>query len=311
MPSFDCNKAINKVENAICSTNALANLDYSLATLYKQILEKTDDKEAVIEKQRAWLLRRNRSCERSTDIVKCLSDKYSERITEIRSDPLMSVAPLEDNNFPLTSVNERNKANFELLSLFLDENNFKNLYGIKNTKINLVNDKLILDYVLYFDNNLSNEIISSLIKVLDQISISKEERTFNNERVKINKDLLKNNKVFSEPYCYHSSSDPRGPIDLNTICIPLNVSKFIVYELDENYCHKLYDKIYKINDSYIHNFNNYLVIAFEILSKNKIIDKKTDKINIFNFLYGFKNSSDYCRFYIFPYISTPSSSQFF
>jgi uncharacterized protein len=108
MPSFDCNKAINKVEKAICSNTSLANLDYKLATIYKEIREQKADKETFIKKQRAWLLKRNRSCERSTDIINCLHDIYTKRITEITSDPLISAAPFEDHHFTDNSFPDNN-----------------------------------------------------------------------------------------------------------------------------------------------------------------------------------------------------------
>ena len=42
-PSFDCNKAVNAVEKAICADNFLSELDKNLAQVYKIAFEILDD----------------------------------------------------------------------------------------------------------------------------------------------------------------------------------------------------------------------------------------------------------------------------
>ncbi|MER1930744.1 lysozyme inhibitor LprI family protein, partial [Proteus mirabilis] len=48
--SFDCSKAKTSIEEMICKTEVLSNLDSSMASLYK---EKKDSK--LIELQKVWL----------------------------------------------------------------------------------------------------------------------------------------------------------------------------------------------------------------------------------------------------------------
>ncbi|MDR0666923.1 MAG: lysozyme inhibitor LprI family protein [Campylobacteraceae bacterium] len=59
--SFDCKKATTEVEKLICSNEELSQLDDELNKAYKEILNKTDNKEALIKEQRAWIKERN-SC---------------------------------------------------------------------------------------------------------------------------------------------------------------------------------------------------------------------------------------------------------
>ncbi|MER1774784.1 lysozyme inhibitor LprI family protein, partial [Proteus mirabilis] len=69
--SFDCSKAKTSIEEMICKTEVLSNLDSSMASLYK---EKKDSK--LIELQKVWLSNvRNKAT-----TVDELTVLYSERI---------------------------------------------------------------------------------------------------------------------------------------------------------------------------------------------------------------------------------------
>jgi uncharacterized protein YecT (DUF1311 family) len=74
-PSFDCSKASTIQEKLICSDEELAMFDAELSELYKQCLERLEDKESLKENQRNWLRFRNQ-CENK----ECLFGAYQEQI---------------------------------------------------------------------------------------------------------------------------------------------------------------------------------------------------------------------------------------
>jgi formylglycine-generating enzyme required for sulfatase activity/uncharacterized protein YecT (DUF1311 family) len=81
-PSFDCAKASNPVEHAICADPVLAELDATLAARYKQALGATSNKEALKSTQRQWLKQRNGQCANAPDISQCLQRQYRERLSQ-------------------------------------------------------------------------------------------------------------------------------------------------------------------------------------------------------------------------------------
>ena len=81
-PSFDCSQAGNKVEQLVCSTNSLAELDNQMARIYQTALENFPeaDRPALHKSQQGWLRKRN-TCETSADAVQCVQLAYASRIT--------------------------------------------------------------------------------------------------------------------------------------------------------------------------------------------------------------------------------------
>ncbi len=79
-PSFDCNKAVNAVEKAICADNFLSELDKNLAQIYKTAFEILDDsqKQKVKNEQLSWLKNRNKEQD-----FEYLAENYVDRILEI------------------------------------------------------------------------------------------------------------------------------------------------------------------------------------------------------------------------------------
>lgn len=77
-PSFDCSKASTAVEQSICSSRQLSELDESLAAAYRKATA-AGNSEAVTNRQREWLRNERNKCQ---DIA-CISNAYTKRIAEL------------------------------------------------------------------------------------------------------------------------------------------------------------------------------------------------------------------------------------
>ena len=75
--SFDCKKAGNNIERAICQDPEISMLDEELSKVYKIVRMKEKE---VVKEQRAWLKIRNKCADSA-----CLKRIYSERIAELVS----------------------------------------------------------------------------------------------------------------------------------------------------------------------------------------------------------------------------------
>lgn len=120
--SFDCDKASNSIETAICEDSALSSLDEELATTYAQVLAQADTASRVQlkTKQRQWITQvRNRCSD-----TECLSNAYRQRIDELgigsdksassphQTEPPTTSAPLFAANAPQkTSPNQPSEDN--------------------------------------------------------------------------------------------------------------------------------------------------------------------------------------------------------
>lgn len=86
--SFDCKKAVSKVEQAICADARLSKMDKELAGAYQAALKQPGNQSSYLKKsQIAWLKERN-SCESDTsgmykNLKSCLTDYYDSRIVEL------------------------------------------------------------------------------------------------------------------------------------------------------------------------------------------------------------------------------------
>ncbi len=80
--SFDCRKAISRLENLICSDTNLASLDKALNDAYSSRIESASeiDKEMLRESQQEWVKTVLNECQ----IVTCAVDAYTARINEFR-----------------------------------------------------------------------------------------------------------------------------------------------------------------------------------------------------------------------------------
>lgn len=78
--SFDCGKAVSKIEKLICGNDELSKLDETLSKTYRQAHARSgDDKPQVIEEQRQWLKITHMSCKDAA----CLKELYAKRIHEL------------------------------------------------------------------------------------------------------------------------------------------------------------------------------------------------------------------------------------
>jgi len=85
--SYDCTKAKEEHEQAICYVPELAKLDVQLDAIYKERLAKSSasEKSELVEKQRDWIAARNKKCTIYKWWVECLQEEYTNRIATLES----------------------------------------------------------------------------------------------------------------------------------------------------------------------------------------------------------------------------------
>ena len=89
-PSFDCAKASNGAERAICKDPAMAKADRELSGVYSALLAKLTGpaKESLEKSQVRWIVGRNRACVPNDDpdvIARCLTTRYANRIADLKA----------------------------------------------------------------------------------------------------------------------------------------------------------------------------------------------------------------------------------
>lgn len=89
-PSFDCAKASNASERAVCKSPDLAKVDRELAGLYAALLGRLTGpaKESLEKSQVRWIVGRNRACQPNEDsdvIERCLTTRYADRIADLKA----------------------------------------------------------------------------------------------------------------------------------------------------------------------------------------------------------------------------------
>jgi uncharacterized protein len=82
--SFDCSKASNWFEKAICRYPNLSRLDDNLSKTYKFALKYSKNQESLRKEQRQWL-RELRETRKSSEISVC-EDLFAERIEQLRTE---------------------------------------------------------------------------------------------------------------------------------------------------------------------------------------------------------------------------------
>lgn len=81
-PSFDCAKAANDAEKAVCGDARLSALDRELAALYRAAQTGPGELDVAAE-QRGWIKGRD-ACWQAVDANRCLLESYQTRIVELR-----------------------------------------------------------------------------------------------------------------------------------------------------------------------------------------------------------------------------------
>ncbi|WP_380055102.1 SH3 domain-containing protein [Falsihalocynthiibacter sp. SS001] len=88
-PAFDCGKASNSAEEAVCSDPNLARLDVELARLYDLARHgKNTGKDRLAElraMQRGWIKGRDECWKSSDDLNTCIAKSYVQRIDDLRT----------------------------------------------------------------------------------------------------------------------------------------------------------------------------------------------------------------------------------
>jgi uncharacterized protein YecT (DUF1311 family) len=84
--SYDCAKAQNEVDLAICYVQPLAQFDIELNAAYTALAKQLspDARQALIHEQRDWLAKRDHDCVIYKWWVGCLTDMYTARISELK-----------------------------------------------------------------------------------------------------------------------------------------------------------------------------------------------------------------------------------
>lgn len=78
--SFDCDKAITKVENLICADAGISKLDEDLTVAYKAALQDEKQVNSIRQAQKQWMKERN-GC---ADTV-CVKSAYATRLSSLKS----------------------------------------------------------------------------------------------------------------------------------------------------------------------------------------------------------------------------------
>jgi uncharacterized protein len=83
--SFTCNAHSGQAEKLICSNPELAELDVSLANLYRVLMKSLPhaEQQALKTEQRGWIEGRN-ACSKAADPKVCLKEEYHARINELK-----------------------------------------------------------------------------------------------------------------------------------------------------------------------------------------------------------------------------------
>ena len=84
--SYDCAKATEEIERAICHVESLAKLDVELSGVYKSLTGKlaAPERDTLKSEQRDWLAKRDRQCGPYKGWVGCLTGMYKDRTAELQ-----------------------------------------------------------------------------------------------------------------------------------------------------------------------------------------------------------------------------------
>ena len=82
-PSFNCAKASNAVEHAICADPFLAAMDVSMAADYKKALKAVTNRTTLRAEQRQWLRQMHSQC--SNAAPQCIQQHYGTRSVQLRT----------------------------------------------------------------------------------------------------------------------------------------------------------------------------------------------------------------------------------
>jgi uncharacterized protein YecT (DUF1311 family) len=87
-PSFDCSKADNAIDRAICKNGELAKADREMAAAYTALLDRLSGaiKDELVKDQVRWIANRNRACRTDPDSIEdCLKNRYAVRTRNLRA----------------------------------------------------------------------------------------------------------------------------------------------------------------------------------------------------------------------------------
>jgi uncharacterized protein len=202
--SFDCAKASSQIDNAVCASVKVSELDSELADIYSLVVLKSSDVDGLKIAQRSWLKTTRNVCPDEA----CLIKVYEQRIDALKSslpreskDPVMNtemenkppVAPVaeleakklyeeapvivknnvetttkKDRNLTIEVVNEKEKKQVERAELF------KSIGILVSVLMVIV---LFIYFLIKFKRYAARKVLKPLNKIKETVSTSMAEVT--------------------------------------------------------------------------------------------------------------------------------------
>lgn len=104
--SFDCSLATSPTEKALCTYRTLRRNDCYLNLALIDALNRAGDtcvQDRIIDHHKSWLAERNRACDSSGDVVRCVIEKYKEQAAILIGSQRRSNVGYRLENFSITS----------------------------------------------------------------------------------------------------------------------------------------------------------------------------------------------------------------
>ncbi len=117
--SFDCSKAAIKIEQSICSNNQLSRLDDDLSESFSKLKNKLEKSEfqILLREQRKWIKQRNKLCQNSSIMDRCLISAYENRLNTLDIFSKNILPSLTDLEAVCSGNAKRNPVNNELFDV--------------------------------------------------------------------------------------------------------------------------------------------------------------------------------------------------
>jgi len=115
-PSFDCAKASNAVERAICTAPALARADRDMAAAYEALAAKLDaaGRDRLAKDQVRWIVDRNRVCSDGAGMTDCLERRYASRTATLRAFAMAPVPAISQQSLAKEGVAGKIKWSYDI-----------------------------------------------------------------------------------------------------------------------------------------------------------------------------------------------------
>ena len=113
-PSFDCTKASTNAEHLICSNADLVAADVEMVQIYKNVLNKTIDKNTLKQEQKQWRKNQRDAC----NDVACMLKVYKDHTNQLSGKLDQIATATQNSNSSLTADSDRDKKRAEYKKAF-------------------------------------------------------------------------------------------------------------------------------------------------------------------------------------------------